>query len=244
MANQGNGVRTIFLLVKVFRKKEYAEDFVRGKMFANRLSYFKGIEDDEGRADEDEGAIVVPKSEDLVFALATIEEDGKTTENTITGHDLAAPISVRPKWFEDINLFCMYAVHSGSYQGMSDGQIEGFVADDCTKLGTYAVVVKNVPAFIQRVKDAAKVQEYGILGRLVNYYDPEVGTPPVRTSIDTIFNKRKRYEDQREFRFAIDTRSTGCNPIVLEVGEIEDIALCMKTTDIRRQLSLRIKQGS
>ena len=51
----------IAFLAKVFNKREHAEAFLKGSMYANRLSYFKDIEGaDNARGDEFEGAIMPP----------------------------------------------------------------------------------------------------------------------------------------------------------------------------------------
>ena len=51
--------RTIYFLVKVFSDKKYAEDFVNGKLFANRLSYFRKLEEEQqaNRGDRHEGVV-------------------------------------------------------------------------------------------------------------------------------------------------------------------------------------------
>ena len=48
----------IVFLAKVCETKEHAEAFLKGSMYANRLSYFKNLEGAYGRGDEYEGAIM------------------------------------------------------------------------------------------------------------------------------------------------------------------------------------------
>ena len=50
-------MKTIFFLVKFFDDEKCVNDFISGKLFANRLSYFKKIEKDEyvSRSDRHEG---------------------------------------------------------------------------------------------------------------------------------------------------------------------------------------------
>ena len=239
----------IFFLVKFFQKKEHASDFVKGKMFANRLSHFKRIEDHDGRGDEYEGAIM-SKSDSLVLKLeATDSETGEViSSHTIPGTELAAPLIIAPEWFDHINVFCMYASHIGGFQSISvdhaqnlEKQLE--IPETCAELGKYAVVITNTPEFLRRVKVAADQRGYGIIRNLVKYYDPEVGTPPLQAETETIFTKRKEYEYQSEFRFAIDTRTVGRDPIILDIGEINDIAVCMDASEINRQLSIRIEEN-
>ena len=73
---------------------------MKGKMFAKRLSYFKQLEDQDGRGDDNEGAIM-PFGDDLILTLkATNIETGEVDTITITKDDLAAPLVIVPKWFE------------------------------------------------------------------------------------------------------------------------------------------------
>ena len=175
---------------------------------------------------------------------ATNIETGEFSRITTTGHELAAPIIMRPKWFNHINVFCMYAGHSGDFKSVSDDNVHSFkkqleIPEDYIKLGRYAVVITNTREFLKRVKVAAEKRGYRICGGLVRYYDAEVGTPPPKSEIESIFTKRKKYEYQKEFRLAIDTGTMGCNPITLDIGRIGDISVLMNTSDINRQLSVR-----
>ena len=51
--------KVMLFFVKFFSRKKYARAFMQGKVYANRLSYFKSIEgtDYSGRADRHEGVI-------------------------------------------------------------------------------------------------------------------------------------------------------------------------------------------
>ena len=49
----------VLLLAKVFCNRRYAEQFLQGKLYANRLSKFKYIEGDLARGDEYEGGIMI-----------------------------------------------------------------------------------------------------------------------------------------------------------------------------------------
>ena len=235
----------IFFLVKVFEQEEHARDFVNGAIFANRLSHFKKLEGDEGRGDEYEGAIM-PQREGLILTLkATNQDTGEVNEITITEDDLAAPVIMVPEWFEHINVYCMYAGHSGSFESVSDDnlldlkkQVE--LPEECTNLGDHAVVITNTKEFFRRVKAAADREGYRIYGRLVKYYDPNAGTPPARSQIESIFTKRNQYAYQKEFRIVIDTLTLGIDPITLNIGSIDDIVLRLKTRDINRGLTLNL----
>lgn len=235
----------IFFLVKIFEEKKYADDLMRGKMFANRLSNFKKIEDGEGRGDAFEGA-VMPQLDGLTIELSTTNESSGEVENiTIREEEFAAPPIIRPKWFDNVNVFCMVASHSGGFQYVSVENIRDYqkqvkMPEECIRFGRHAVLVKNYSELLRRVKVAAELQGYDIWWRLVEYYDPEVGTPPAGSNLETIFSKRNKYEHQREFRIAIDTRNAGSGPIILDIGEIDDIAFCVNTSDIIQNLTVQV----
>ena len=148
---------------------------------------------------------------------------------------------------DHFNVFCMYAGYSGAFKEISTDNLQCFqkqleIPEECTKLGRYAVLIKNVTEFIKRVRVAAERENYEIWWRLLRYYDPEVGTPRLESSLDSIFSKSKEYEYQREFRFAIDNGSVGRNHIILDIGEIDDITMCMDSREINRQIDIRIKR--
>ena len=237
----------IFFFAKIYENEEHADAFVRGSLFANRLCYFKQIENRDGRGDKYEGAIM-PRLDGLSITLTCTDiETGEVSEITIPEEDFAGPTIILPKWFDHSNVFCMYAGYSGTFKEISIDNLQCFqkqleIPEECTKLGRYAVLIKNVTEFIRRVRIAAKREKYRICWRLVRYYDPEVGTPRLESSLDSIFSKSKEYEYQRKFCFAIDNGSVGRNHIILDIGEIDDITMCMDSREINRQIDIRIKR--
>lgn len=217
----------IYLLVKVFQEEIHARDFMDGKLFANRLSYFKRIDGSDIRKDEDEGAVLLPRESAVLDLTAKNPVTGEVIGSIrITGSDLAAPITMRPGWANHINLFCMYAVHhscdskdiAGSKKQLTvpKGVLEGF--------GKHAVVIENTREFFRRVVDGAKQQGYAVKGRLVTYYDAKIGTPPELSYEDAVFAKRNEFRHEQEFRIVINTVTTGDEPVTLYIGSISDIA--------------------
>ena len=239
----------IFFFAKIYENEEHADAFVRGSLFANRLCYFKQIENRDGRGDKYEGAIV-PKLDGLCFTLTSTDiQTGEVTEITIPEEDFAGPTIILPKWFDHINLFCMYSGYSGGTEKISADNLHCLkkqleIPEDCTKLGRYAVLIKNPREFIRRVRFGAERENYRICWRFVRYYDPEVGTSPPESNLDSIFSKPRQYEYQKEFRFAIDTGTLGSDAITLNIGDVSDIAFRMDTPDINRLLSVRIRRQS
>ena len=220
----------IFYMAKVFNKLEHADKFIQGEMYCNRLSWFKKLEDRDGRGDTDEGAIVL-QLEGLSMTLEARDLDTGEVVDRHTMQGFAAPPVLVPEWFDHINVLCMFAAHKGDFQHEpSEGYLDHLrehlkMPEKYVRLGEHAVVITNVTEFLKRVEKAAHRAGYGILWGLVKYYDPQVGTPPIRSDIETIFCKSEEYAYQREFRFAIDTGTTEGGAISLDIGDISDIAL-------------------
>ena len=154
-----------FFLAKCFEKKKYADDFLQGKLFLNSLRYFKDIESKDGRGDENEGAIVDPLVDSILKLTATNEETGEVSDVMITKDDLAAPIVMRPYWYDHINLLCMYACHSGDFQSVSDANINDYrkqleIPEECVSLGEHAIIITNGPEFLLRISAAAELSAY------------------------------------------------------------------------------------
>ena len=84
----------IFFLAKVFSEPGYADDLMGGKLYANRFSYFKRIENDHIRGDPEEGAIM-PQLDGLTIELTGT--DSTTGEvNTIRIGDSRAAVNFVP----------------------------------------------------------------------------------------------------------------------------------------------------
>ena len=232
----------IHFLLKIFAEKQHADKFLRGEMYANRLSWFKKIEDSDGRGDEYEGAVMLQRDNLVIHLTASDGETGEfLSESTITKDDLAAPPVMQSAVFDNLNLFCMYAGHSRDFQPKTDDPLQELqkhieMPEDCLHLGRYAVGIKDASEFLRRIQVAAKREGYSICRGLVEYYDPEVGTPLEPLTIKTAFRKRDKFAPQREYRFVIDTGTTGSDAITLNIGDITDIAVLLDTSDITIRL--------
>lgn len=227
--------RTIFFFVKLFDKPEYAEDFIKGKLFANRLSFFRKCEEDESanRGDRHEGVVGWHQPDQI-----RLEINGRV----ITG--LAGPVMTQMNWHDDLNVFCIYAAHSGDFDEISEETIEGFkeqisIPKECEKLGEYAVIVTNVTKFIERVKAAVSSTNYGLVAGLVEYYDP-IDFNGSFSEVESIFSKRDEYQHQKEYRFIFDTGIAGTDPLILNIGDIGDIAMQCKVSDINAKIGVKM----
>ena len=226
-------MRTTLFLVKFFGKETYADDFVRGQIFANRLSKFKQAEDSEdsdksGRMDRHESTTAW-----LQPGKCSVKINGMDISD-----DLAGPLQVQMDWLNHLNVFCVHAAHSGDLNlaSLSNDNVEALrqeltIPPKCLDLGKYAVVVMNVPEFVKRMRDSARAKGYGIRYGLVQYYDPETFHGNFDDE-EAAFRKQNRYSFQREFRFAMNSGSLGEEPLVMDIGDISDITLQLKSSEL------------
>ena len=221
---------TIFYLVKFFSEESHATDFVKGKVRANPLSYFKSLESsaNSGRTDRHEGTVawLQPGQGRLVINGDDITDD------------LAGPIEMQKTWLNCLHVFCLHAIHSGSFDldkltndNIEDLRSEFMIPDACLSLGEYAVVVKDVPEFVRRMEKVSGAKNYEMVPRLVRYYDP-TSFHGNFSDMESVFWKQEQYGYQREYRFAIDTGSTSDALLKLDIGDINDITMMIKSADL------------
>lgn len=228
-------MKTIYMLVKFFNSATHADDFVNGRVFVNRLSKFKGGEgdDESGRMDRHEGTV------------AWLQPGGShvRVNGMDISEDLAGPLQVQKNWLNHLHVFCMHACHSGDLDlsKLSNENVEAealrqqlTIDDRCLALGRYAVVVKDVAEFVNRMRSYASARNYPIACKLVEYYDPVSFSGHFR-DIESVFWKQKRYSFQREFRFVINSGSPGELPLCMDIGDLRHITLQLESTDLNSQ---------
>lgn len=133
---------------------------------------------------------------------------------------------------------------SGEFDEISEETIEDFkkqisIPEECENLGEYGVIVTNVPEFIERVKAAVISNNYGLNAGLVEYYDPSSFNGSF-SEVESIFRKRDEYKHQKEYRFSFDTGVAGNDPLILNIGDISDITMQCKVSDINAQLEVKL----
>ncbi len=218
-----------FFLVKFFETEQYATDFMRGRLYCNRVSWFKNLEVEEnsGRADNSEGVVGLFSPEDTSVII-----DGQNLSK-----DLTAPVQLQDKSLDHYHLFCLYRGHSGDLDlGVIHDNIDGLkrqlmIPAAALSLGKYAVFVSNAQEFMTRVQSAVKRKAYGLFRWHVNYYDSNVGNlwiPGWRA----LFYKKDQYSYQQEYRFVFKTGTEGDDPLCLDLGDLSDITFRMESAEI------------
>lgn len=226
----------VFLLAKVFCNKGYAEQFLEGKLYANRVFEFKRIEDDLTRGDAYEGGVMLDPDEHSMVIQAQDQETGELEEITLGGLDFGSSIKMKLSYFDNLNLFCMYGVRISDLDSIpANTQVikkKLALSKNFHNFGKHAVVITDATQFINRVAVAAMQERYALEFDFVKYYDPEVGTLLIPQSIETLFTKRNELAWQKEFRFVLNTFTQGKQAVILDIGSISDIAFLGNTSDM------------
>jgi hypothetical protein len=227
--------KRIFFCAKIFDDERYVSDFIGGKLFANRLSYFRRLEESESsnRGDPHEAMVGWHQPSEVKVFL-----------NDMPLTDLAGPVLIQMNWHGHLNIFCIYAAHSGDFEAITHDNLEDFkrqlrIPEECLKLGRYAVVVTNPAELIERVKAAIKREGFGLSAALVTYYDPRTFSGSISQE-ESAFRKRDEFQHQKEYRFSIDTGTEGVNPTILEIGDISDITVRLSTSEVNDCLRIRL----
>jgi hypothetical protein len=220
---------TIYSLVKIFEKEQYARDFRDGSLYLNPLSYFREYRDPAGelRGDSMEG----------VAAIYQPAQSGEIRfgDIVIPPTELAGPITVLHDHITQAKAFCTYALNDhGLDEGAADIPAELLrlfrIHDSCYGLGQFAALILNTTEFIERVSSAARqLKPRAFAHGLVRYFDENtfhgvLGEYPG-------FYKRRRYERQREHRFLIELPDSN-EPLLLHVGDLADIVVVTTPEEI------------
>ena len=220
----------VFMLVKFFSEEGHATQFVDGKIRCNTVRTFKKWEESDvsGRSDRNEGT-----SAWLQPGLVQVVINGMDFSG-----DLAEPMQIQMDWIDDLYLFCMHAVHTGdldtttlSNENIEELRQEMSIQEACFEFGDYAVVVTNVNEFVRRMRATAQANGYRFDRNSVKYYDPETFHGSF-DGIEAAFSKQRRQSYQREFRFVIDAGARGDCPLTLEIGDLSDITMPVRSGEL------------
>jgi hypothetical protein len=238
MSNQ-----VIWYFIKFFEEERYADEFIAGKLYLNRLSYFRKLESrDDGRPDTHEAVAMWWQPQGMRVTFANFPE------LEITDKDLAGPISIAFDFHDNLHIYCLYSVQTPS-DLLKDGKIDctadqamelqkQLVIDDrCLRFGKFAVIISAVP-FLDRLKLA--LGRYRYRAKSVEYYDDEMFHGEIKRE-DIPFNKQKRFKYQREFRISINTGTKGNSPLRVDIGSIKHITAKIDSSRLNALLELKLE---
>ena len=221
--------------VKMCERKEFAEDFQNGILHANKISYFG-----ENGNDLLDGVILIsPHVHDLKISCNGINLD-------TLSEDMCGPAELRSNHIQNLNVFCMNAIHTGDFESIGSENIHAYrkhleIDERCFDMfGEYAVIVHNTNEFLKRVDVAIRRDGLRSLRSLISYFDPNNQPVISINSYNAAFYKRDQFHYEREYRIAIDTGRSGKTPLRLNIGDISDITSRCKSREFNKTIEVRL----
>ena len=237
-------MKHIWLILRFFSEEQYADDFLNGKLYMNRLSYFQKQEEEctDGRADSTEAIKMWFQPHDISLSL-NIPGIGSAK---IGPADLAGPMSFTSGTASYLHVLCMYAIYTSKIPAVNQADEQRlklidelkrkFTIDQrCFKLGPFAVIVPAHP-FLNQMQRQLRSQKYRFNAKLVEYYDDKTFHGEIPDS-EVPFRKQVRFAYQSEYRLVVDPTLLADNPISIGIGPVHGIgARKVKSTDINTML--------
>lgn len=218
-------------LFKFFSCEKYRDDFLKGHLYFNSLNFFKRHEESE-----------VPGQNDY-YECCSIHQPESV--NVYIGNlkltDFAGPISISCN--HDLltsNIICFSTIREDSYcycKSFEDAKKNILFSETMLKYGEYAVVIPQGHLFIERFKTAALKGGFFSFHAPVNYYDFSKDNISCKYP-EIAFQKRSEFSYQREYRFLLQKTNEEDKPVILEVGDLSDIAMVVKSADINKMLNI------
>ena len=238
--------KTVFYFIKFCQREEWADDFIKGSLYLNRLSYFQNLEahdDDDGRQDTNEALAMwfQPRNFHMTInnpIFGNIE---------ITEKDLAAPTSISYNYHAHYHVLCLYAVYTSGFECVDakwhlpesrEGELRRQVRIDprCFSFGRHAVVIAVRP-FVERIKEVFRKEKRQFRAGLVHYYDDEAFNGKIPED-RIVFWKQKRFDYQREYRIAVAPRLLGSDPLIVNIGNISAFAVKVNSDNLNEVLQI------
>lgn len=225
------------IIMKMFSNQQHADKFCRGQLHAKPLSFFQQPGGKTGQADPDEGSSW--SSEHDVLTLWCDPSD----KGIFGRDDLLEPI--RFQMLNHVNVVCFHewtppVELSNKLLSNVDGEAFPFQMPQRlnSEFGDHLVAIRHRQEFLDRLKGA--LHRRYITGDVMRYkcdriqyrdHQPEFWS--VLDSLDAAFFKGTRFQYQSEYRVVFERRNVPRDgeAHTLEIGDISDITLSMKTFD-------------
>ena len=220
-------------LFKFFNCEEYRDDFLKGHLYFNSLNYFRRAEASDVFGQND------PYECCKIFQPNSI----KVSLGPLELNDLAGPVSICG--VDDVlksNIMCFSTIRVDSqkkYTSLEDLKRNVLFSEKMIKYGEHAVVIPRVELFVERLKKAASKAGFGFVKGPVNYYDFSKDNVADEYPKNA-FQKRSEFSYQREFRFLLRKKDAIDTPVILEIGDLSDIAQFCKSADLNGLLEINV----
>jgi len=244
--------QTILYFIKFFQREKWADEFIKGRLYLNRLSHFKKIEalyQDDARIDINEAVAMwwQPRGFHMTVSNPVF---GKIE---ITERDIAAPTSMSYEYHNHFHVLCLHAIYTCGFEcidskfHISEGQVDEIhrqirIDPRCFRFGRFAVIIMARP-FIEMITSGLHRQERKLVRDLVHYYDDETFNGEISRK-QILFCKQKRFAYQREYRIAVVPRLWGNDPLIVDVGDLSQICGKASSHKLNDLLQLKLEKAA
>lgn len=212
-------VDTILTFLKFGRQEHILDLYHNGTIYMNPIQYFRTCEDNSLRGDGYEGVLKIANYGEGEFEIKKLNYKGKF---------LRLHIAEKSEIVLG-NIYSLYCVSSRTIPDPRNFKIDERVKD----FGDYCLMVKNNSEFLRRINSAMQKMKLKYDADFVEYYDKSVFCGDIH-----LFQKPDIFKYQNEFRFYVERDSA--NPLIVRIGNLEDIAAIMQTNDIVETLRLKL----
>ena len=222
----------------------------------NNLAYFRDLEERQaekaGRADSNEGSYIHQGRHLSSMVLSVNGQD-----HVIPPSDIVK-ISTHTNVLDAWHIFSVFA----GYPRPGDpkvitveslARITTFPAQRLScEFGDYTVLIHNIQPFLDRIQAYCVDSGYGLQTGFVTYIDPDRDSVTAARDnlLKPIFHKYNIFEYQQELRIAVLPTHEQASPLILDIGDISDLAVMVETGSIRVKasvdndtLNVRIRTG-
>ena len=218
-------------LFKFFSCEKYRDDFLKGHLYFNSLNFFKRHEESEvlGQNDYYECcSIYQPESVNVYIGNLKLT-------------DFAGPISISCN--HDLltsNIICFSTIRDDLYyncKSFEEAKQNILFPKELLNYGRYAVAIPQGHLLIKKIECAALKNGFSLYHGLVNYYNYSKDNVSFKYP-KIAFQKRSEFSYQREYRFLLQKTNEEDKPVILEVGDLSDITMVVKSADINKMLDI------
>lgn len=220
----------MFRLVKAFGQRQYAEDFLDGKLYMNTLGYFW----DHGHEDQ------MDMLEGVAGSMGLCETD-MFPEEFVKAQ--AYEYQIIPLGFKYCNVCCfsMQTLNGGSSVSVE-------TSNKLPSFGKYVVAIDDPLFFLNSLRRIADLRGFKYLCGPVEYVVPKPARPGYKIkhtislrSVESVdldsffpsglpkegpdaFAKGPRYGEQKEWRIALYRGTKNDSPLVMNIGSLRSAA--------------------
>lgn len=215
----------ILCLFKTFSKKEYAEEFLSGKLRFGKLGYYKNIEDI--RNDSKEGLVASYSPTKSILSIAGIE---------VSQDEIVGKIEYSKSYLEEEYIHCFSSIKT------DDVKLTYPLVERFSQFGDYMVVIKNVPKFLKKFQ----IEGFTTLNKEVKlleassiyYKDLDNDHIPLGT-IPEGFLKDISYKEECEYRIKLTTQDLKEEFHYIDIGSLNDIADLIHINDFSFEIKCK-----